>query len=277
VRRLAPIAAVLASALLLQAGPVERALAEAQQELARAEQLVGAGVAPRKQLDDARARFEEVQDEAVLAATLYAQVELNAFTPEMADSMRKAAGRRMVRRQAVLDEARAKADAGVLARTALTPLVEEVDRARRVQDEAKLRAEQFEELASMANVEAGAATTEAYDKLLTADLLPAAIRYDGKGVFNETHWRKVVLAFEKQFGHGLRVSAKGETAYHKTLGFDHRGRVDVALDPDSEEGVWLRQYLEEQRIPYFAYRRAVTGQASAAHIHLGPPSPRYES
>ena len=102
---------------------------------------------------------------------------------------------------------------------------------------------------------------------------PPPSRFDGKGVFTDSHWRKVVLAFEKEFRHGLRVSAKGDTLYHRTLGFDHRGRIDIAIDPDSKEGLWLRQYLEAQQIPYFAYRRAVTGQASAAHIHLGPPQP----
>jgi hypothetical protein len=255
------------------AGPSDRALAEAQEELARTQQLVDAGVAPRKQLEDIRARFEEVRDEAVLATTLYAQVELNQFTPEMSESMLKAADNRMARRQAAVDDAKKKAEAGVLARTALTPLLEELDRARRVRDEAQIRAQLFEELASAARAEAGVVAENDTNK----DLLPAAIRYTGKGVFTETHWRKIVLAFEKRFAHGMRVSAKGDTLYHRSLGFDHRGRIDIAIDPDSDEGLWLRQYLEAQQIPYFAYRRAVTGQASAAHIHLGPPSPRWES
>jgi hypothetical protein len=64
----------------------------------------------------------------------------------------------------------------------------------------------------------------------------------------------------------------GETAVHRALGFDHRNRVDVAVHPDQPEGVWLRQYLELHYIPYFAFRRAVPGKATGAHIHIGPMS-----
>ena len=68
----------------------------------------------------------------------------------------------------------------------------------------------------------------------------------------------------------------GDTAVHRAMGFDHRGRVDVALSPDQPEGVWLREYLTGQEIPYFAFRHAVPGKATGAHIHLGPMSTRYK-
>jgi hypothetical protein len=262
----------------LWAGPQERALAEAQEEMARVEQLVAAGVAPRKALEDAAVKFEEARDEATLASTLYAQIELSQFTPEMAKAMVDAAEHRFARREAALKDAQSRVDTGVLARTALTPLVEELDRVRRTRDDAQVRVQLFEELKAIANSEAeDAATAMTLNDALHSELLPAAIRYDGKGMFTEAHWRKVVLAFEKEFAHGMVVSAKGDTLYHRSLGFDHRGRIDIAIDPDSKEGMWLRQYLETQQIPYFAYRRAVVGQASAAHIHLGPPSPKWES
>jgi len=64
------------------------------------------------------------------------------------------------------------------------------------------------------------------------------------------------------------VSAMGETAVHRALGFDHRGRVDVAVNPDQPEGVWLREFLTENRIPYFAFRQAVPGKGHwSAHTH----------
>ncbi len=263
-------------AAMLSAATAERALAEAQQEMARIQLLVDAGVAPRKQLEEAEANFQEARDEATLASTLFAQIELNEFTPELSQSMKEAAQRKFARRQAAVKDAQLRADEGVLARTALTPLLEELDRARRTRDDAEMRAQLFEELAAMARTEAEIAV-DPYDEVLHQELLPAAIRYDGKGIFTDAHWRKVVLAFEKEFHHGMTVSAKGDTLYHRTLGFDHRGRIDIAMDPDSKEGLWLRQYLESQQIPYFAYRRAVTGQASAANIHLGPPSPHWQS
>jgi hypothetical protein len=58
------------------------------------------------------------------------------------------------------------------------------------------------------------------------------------------------------------------------MGFDHTDRVDVALTPDSPEGQWLREYLEANHVPYFAFRSFVPGQATGAHIHIGPPSLR---
>jgi hypothetical protein len=57
------------------------------------------------------------------------------------------------------------------------------------------------------------------------------------------------------------------------MGLDHRGRIDVAVNPDSEEGQWLRRYLETERIPYLAFRGALAGAATGPHIHIGPPSP----
>ena len=85
---------------------------------------------------------------------------------------------------------------------------------------------------------------------------------------------RVEMAFAERFGKPLPVSANGETAVHRALGFDHRGRVDVAVQPDQPEGVWLRQFLTENRIPYFAFRQAVPGKATGAHIHIGPMSTR---
>jgi hypothetical protein len=68
----------------------------------------------------------------------------------------------------------------------------------------------------------------------------------------------------------------GETAVHRSLGFDHRGRVDVAINPDQPEGHWLLEYLVDKHIPYFAFRHAVTGKATGAHIHIGPMSTRFK-
>jgi hypothetical protein len=50
--------------------------------------------------------------------------------------------------------------------------------------------------------------------------------------------------------------------------------VDVALNPDQREGIWLLKYLKKTKIPYYAFRAAVRGKATAPHIHLGPPSLR---
>jgi hypothetical protein len=86
--------------------------------------------------------------------------------------------------------------------------------------------------------------------------------------------KSLTLAFEKQFSEPFPISAKGMTAVHRALGLDHTGRVDVAVNPDSPEGIWLREYLDERAIPYYAFRVAMAGKATAPHIHIGPGSTR---
>lgn len=98
--------------------------------------------------------------------------------------------------------------------------------------------------------------------------------FEGDGHFSQTDLKGVETAFEKKFKKPLPISANGETSVHRALGFDHRGRVDVALTPDQSEGVWLRTYLESNDIPYYAFRSAVPGKATGAHIHIGPGSTR---
>ena len=101
-----------------------------------------------------------------------------------------------------------------------------------------------------------------------------AERFDGGGLFNPKEFQKIESAYSEKFAKPLPVSAMGETATHRAMGFDHRGRVDVAVNPDQPEGVWLRQYLTSHEIPFFAFRQAVPGKATGAHIHIGPGSTR---
>jgi hypothetical protein len=80
--------------------------------------------------------------------------------------------------------------------------------------------------------------------------------------------------FNSTFGRALPVSALGQTATHDRLGFDHSRAVDVALHPDSAEGHALIAYLQSRGITFIAFRAAVPGSATGAHIHIGPPSSR---
>ena len=48
--------------------------------------------------------------------------------------------------------------------------------------------------------------------------------------------------------------------------------MDVALHPDSNEGRSLLSYLRQGGIPFIAFRSAVPGAATGAHIHIGSPS-----
>jgi hypothetical protein len=193
----------------------------------------------------------------------------NELSEEQADEMLAAAARRLDRRRQALDAGRNLVDGGVAALDSLTPLLEELDAARKEQDLAQSRAKFTRELAQMARAEELVESTLAQDPRHSGDL---AGRYDGDGIFTMGTFARVELAFENQFGKPLPISAMGETALHRSLGFDHRGRVDVALHPDQPEGHWLLTYLVGKHIPYFAFRQAVPGKATGAHIHIGPMS-----
>ena len=81
--------------------------------------------------------------------------------------------------------------------------------------------------------------------------------------------------FASRFGHGAPISADGQTTFHSRMGFDHSNAVDIAVSPDSQEGQALMNHLRATGIPFIAFRRAVPGSATGAHIHVGIPSPRY--
>jgi hypothetical protein len=102
-------------------------------------------------------------------------------------------------------------------------------------------------------------------------------RFNGNGSFTRQDFKLILFAYEKHFHKSLPVSAHGDTLVHRALGYDHRDRIDVALFPDAAEGLWLRRYLESNDIPYCAFRSYVPGKATAAHIHIGPPSNRLRS
>jgi len=85
---------------------------------------------------------------------------------------------------------------------------------------------------------------------------------------------KLQQLFATRFSRSLPISALGQTALHDRLGFDHRNAMDVAVYPDSPEGKALIEYLQAEGIPFIAYRGAVPGSSSGAHVHVGQPSPR---
>jgi hypothetical protein len=246
--------------------------AEAERDLERIRLLVDEGIAPRRQLEEAEARMRDARDRAVLEATLYGRIELSELTEGQAREMTAAAARMLERRQAQLDDIERKVEQGALARAALIPFQEEVDRALRTLDEATARAGLIEELSRMARREVE--ISESAESAIPDGFPPLAERFDGSGELVEEDWRAILLAYEARFRRGLPVSARGDTAYHRELGFDHRGRLDIALDPDSTEGAWLRHELEARQVPHHLFRAALNGSSSAPHIHVGPPSAR---
>jgi hypothetical protein len=195
-----------------------------------------------------------------LRRTLYGQ----DLTDAQSEAMIAAADRRLQRRNEAFNRAKNLVDVGAAAPASLDSVKNDVDLARKECDLAASRAQVIHELTAIAQVERSLQEEPAP--------MPLSERHDGDGVFTMSRFAQVESAFEHHFGKPLPVSALGETEVHRALGFDHRGRVDVALHPDQPEGVWLRTYLDEKHIPYFAFRQAVAGKATGAHIHLGPVS-----
>lgn len=231
----------------------------------RVRAMVEAGALPRVQLEQAEDALGDAQDMAVLRRTVYGQ----DLTEQDAAEMVAAAKRRLDRRQKQLDRVRGLVDSGIAAKNDVDPLAAQVDFARTQYDLAVSRANLTRELAEMARAEQ---VRQAHEP--APGSAPVSMHYDGAGVFTPAQFEQVSAAFERRFSKPLPVSAMGETAVHRALGFDHRGRVDVAVNPDQPEGIWLRHYLETQRIPYFAFWQASPGKATGAHIHMGPESTR---
>lgn len=242
-------------------------VARARLELMRIQSLVDTGALPHIQLEKAQAALSDAQDGAIVRRDIHQQ----DLTEEQADELVAAAGRRFEHRKHSFDEAKKLVETGVAPQITLGTYLQDLDFARKDCDLAETRARLAHEVNDMARAE------EAWQARLQAAPTEApkiAERFDGDGRFNPQIFHWIETAFAGHFGHPLPVSANGETAVHRALGFDHRGRVDVALRPDQPEGIWLREFLTSNHIPYIAFRQAVPGKATAAHIHLGPMSTR---
>jgi len=238
--------------------------------LERLKALVDMGAAPRSALEKAQATIDDRQDDAILKRTLYGELRVEDFTGTNVSEMISAAERRLERVEKRLAEVKPLVEQGIYARNTLDPLNEELAFRQNTLQLARDRASFVRRLAEMAEAEQ-AVQTEIAGPALTK---PVWRRFDGKAPFSAPRMKSLFAAYEKKFGRQMPVSAYGTTAFHRALGFDHTGRMDVQLNPDSVEGEWTMKLLETLDIPFFAFRGAVAGSASGAHIHVGPPSLR---
>ena len=103
---------------------------------------------------------------------------------------------------------------------------------------------------------------------------PWFVHYRGPAHWTLAEAPKVQDFFARRFGRALPVSAFGQTPVHDRLGFDHRQALDVAVTPDSPEGTVLMAFLRGAGISFMAFRGAVAGEATGAHIHIGQASRR---
>ena len=247
---------------------------QARQELQKITQLVEAGAVARVRLDQAQQDLEDAQDELVLARTLYGDPLSKDLNSQLAEQMIAAAQRRVDRQQQRLDQARKLIDAGVATQMSLTPLEQDLALRQANLNLARSRVHVMDEMAELSKFEKSIADLQ--DRPDTVDSIEGGMEhYAGGGRFVAARDMKPIeKAFAKKFDRPLPISAMGETDLHRSLGLDHRGRVDVAVNPTNDEGVWLRDYLKSRKIPYYAFTHAMPGKATAAHIHIGPGSTR---
>lgn len=243
--------------------------ADALRQMQTIGDLVRTGALPRTKLDECAIDLADAQDALILRQTLYGTVSVQELTIEQADEMTAAAERRLEREKVRMSDARKLVDDGVAAANTLEPFQYALWAREGAVSLAHSQAQLFRELVTEARMEVD------LESAPIGSLAAGTVeRFDGSHVFLPHDLLTIETAFEHKFDRRLPISAQGETAVHRAMGFDHRGRVDVALNPDAREGIWLRSFLKLKRIPYFAFRHAVRGKATAAHIHIGPGSSR---
>lgn len=246
---------------------------KARLDVSRLEDLVREGAIAKNRLSEAQAKIEDAKDEAILKRSLFGFVSIQDIEKSQIEEMLAAARRRVDRMTVRVDTMQKLVEEGVVAKAEILPELEEMAMRKQTLELAESRAKTFSDLMEMVQAEqdAEARAAEAREQ---ANSLPVAERFDGNGRFELTMLKAIQQAYAKKFERDLPISALGMTEVHRTMGFDHRDRVDVALSPDSAEGAWLRKFLETNKVPYFAFRSFVAGQATAPHIHIGPPSLR---
>ena len=101
------------------------------------------------------------------------------------------------------------------------------------------------------------------------------IRFAGGNPWALSDSWKVQKFFQDAFKRPLPIAVFGQGAIHDRWGLDHRNSMDISLHPDGAEGQALLNFLRLNGIPFLAFRTAIPGTATGAHIHIGRPSHRY--
>ena len=254
----------------LQVDESDPMVTRARDNLLQMKTLVLLGALPVLRLRKAEEEVQDALDMSLLKKNLYSR----DLTPGQINQMVFVAQKMVYRRKKSMAEMMELVNAGVVSRAEGEATSADMDRAKKELDLAEARAKLIQQLAESLRIERVFASVETEAEFHPEWNGKVYLKYDGSGVFSRADLSGVESAFIGKFLKPLPVSADGETTIHRSLGFDHRGRVDVAVSPDQPEGAWLMKYLEGKHIPYFAFRTAVPGRATGAHIHLGPQSTR---
>jgi hypothetical protein len=101
------------------------------------------------------------------------------------------------------------------------------------------------------------------------------IRYNGVGAWALAQAPKIEAFFQQTFKRPLPIAVFGQGSIHNQWRLDHRNAMDISLNPDGVEGQALINFLQQNGIPFSAFRTAIPGVATGPHIHIGRPSHRY--
>ncbi len=237
----------------------------ARENVERIRALVEQGTLPKSTLEEAEAKLADAQDEVTLSDTLYSPLHSQNMTQAEEDEMLAAASRRLERAQGRLEARQKLLDMGIVSQSEMASVRNDVTQRRLVLELAQNRVKLIEDLRAMVAEE---------QRMQMHTMENSMLRYDGSLVFTLQELPAIEKDFKAHFHHDLPVSALGQTVLHQSMGLDHRNKVDVALNPEQPEGIWLRGYLERMHISYLAFRSAVAGAATASHIHIGSMSSR---
>ena len=213
--------------------------------------------------DQARSQLSKANSELVRAAGQY-KASVQALIPHYENNL-KTATEALAKRKELFAQ-------GLVSKRDIEAGEQAVKDAQTQLDQTHQQLTESDQLIAEANAESvkpsGSTATGRY----TSNA--AVMRYNGVGGWAIVQASKVEGFFAAKFGRQLPISAFGQSATHNRLGFDHSNSVDVALHPDSAEGKALIEYLRTNGIPFLAFRSAIPGVATGAHIHVGYASHR---
>jgi Fe2+ transport system protein FeoA len=244
-------------------------LDRARGEVARVQILVGEGSLPKTSLTEAQARLGDLKDQAVLEETLFSARNTADLSASEQTLMIEAAERRYERQAELVCQRRRLLDMGIIAEAEMHAATNELENRRHIVDLARRRVRTIALRQNMAQEQ------QALEQALESGTSSTAmVKFEGGGVFYRSDFQTIAGEFEEVFHYPIPVTARGQTQLHDSLGLDHRGKIDIGINPESPEGIWLRRRLEGRHIPFIAFRAAVPGAATAPHIHLGTGSSR---
>ena len=252
-----------AAALLVVVVSIPGLLAQVDPELQRVRDLVRAGALPRKALAEAETDHLERGYRETLRRTLLSETLEESEIKTMLNAAR---GLERIHRER-FNLVMMQVEAGVVPANRLQEAKDALDSAERQSELAESRANLVRQMQRMEAAQTFREEMEGEEPVY---------RFYGFDTYQQELLTEIGDMYRQAFGRSPPISAEGDTDMHRSMGLDHTGRIDVAVHPDSDEGMFLTYMLESLGIPYFAFRTAIPGVSTGPHIHVGPPSERIE-